>query len=186
MWDTAIAVRALAASGVRPENPAMREAIEWLLSQQIKRRGDWAETVDAEPGGWCFEYANDFYPDSDDTAMVLMALETQFTGSAGGRRVCRPTYGSAMLPARTGPSPEDDNRRVAEMDNTLAAIDRGLRWMLAMQNRDGGWGAFDRNNTAVSLPCPVCRSQRHDRPQHSRLGRPRVGGPGTIGTPPGR
>ncbi len=80
VWDTAIAVRALRQSGVQPESPAMREAVRWLLDRQIHRRGDWAETVAAEPGGWCFEYANDFYPDCDDTAMVLMALQTQFSG----------------------------------------------------------------------------------------------------------
>ena len=79
VWDTAIAVRALAAAGVQPDNPAMREAIAWLLAQQIKRRGDWSETVSVAPGGWAFEYANDFYPDNDDTAMVLMALQTQFS-----------------------------------------------------------------------------------------------------------
>ena len=73
VWDTAITVRALAASGIRSDNPAMRQAVAWLLARQVRRFGDWAETVRAEPGGWCFEYANDFYPDSDDTAMVLMA-----------------------------------------------------------------------------------------------------------------
>ena len=95
VWDTAIAVRALAASGVRPEKPAMREAIGWLLARQVKRRGDWTETVDAEPGGWAFEYANDFYPDNDDTAMVLMALQTQFLGAATRRLLPRIALGWA-------------------------------------------------------------------------------------------
>ena len=80
VWDTALTVRALAAAGVAPENPVLREAVGWLLRQQIRRRGDWAETVGAEPGGWCFQYTNDFYPDCDDTAMALMALATQFCG----------------------------------------------------------------------------------------------------------
>ena len=51
-----------------PTIPAMRRPSDWLLDRQIKRRGDWAETVAAKPGGWAFEYANEFYPDNDDTA----------------------------------------------------------------------------------------------------------------------
>jgi squalene-hopene/tetraprenyl-beta-curcumene cyclase len=65
-----------------------------------------------EPGGWFFEYQNGFYPDVDDTAMVLMAL------------------------ARTGQASGDKGR---------GATERGLRWLLALQNRDGGWAAFDRD-----------------------------------------
>ena len=171
VWDTAIAVRALRQSGVRPENPALREAVRWLLDRQIHRRGDWAETVAAEPGGWCFEYANDFYPDCDDTAMVLMALQTQFSGPPRRGKPCRPSCGwpdalprrrrLALKPqarARQRRSPvqavalrgwcpsEDDHQRAAELEDTVLAVERGLRWLLAMQNRDGGWGAFDRNN----------------------------------------
>ena len=153
VWDTAIAVRALAASGVQPDNPAMREAIAWLLDKQVKRRGDWTETVSAEPGGWAFEYANDFYPDNDDTAMALMALQTQFSGTP-------PRPAPTALAARTATWPNfarstsqqaQDWQRVAELDDTVSAIELGLQWMLAMQNRDGGWGAFDRNNNREFL-----------------------------------
>ncbi len=62
------------------DDAGVRRAAAWLLDQQIAGKGDWAQTVDAEPGGWCFEHANDFYPDVDDTAMVLMALAEQFAG----------------------------------------------------------------------------------------------------------
>ena len=103
MWDTAITVRALAASGVRPDNPAMREAVDWLLDRQITGRGDWTETVDAEPGGWCFEYANDFYPDCDDTAMVLMALQTQFADVAGATRCRRNCSSCRTISSRRQP-----------------------------------------------------------------------------------
>jgi squalene-hopene/tetraprenyl-beta-curcumene cyclase len=151
VWDTAIAVRALAAAGTRPDNPAMREAIAWLLGRQIGRRGDWARTVDAEPGGWCFEYANDFYPDSDDTAMVLMALQTQFSAAAETQNALPPelrlaVQSSPQRAAEAAEARDETQERVASMQDTVSAIDRGLRWMLAMQNRDGGWGAFDRNN----------------------------------------
>ncbi len=143
VWDTAITVRALAASGMQPDNPAMREAIDWLLRRQIARRGDWAETVDAEPGGWAFEYANDFYPDNDDTAMVLLALHTQFSEMATARKSLPPDL---RLTARPTESEEETRRQILSMQDTVLAIDRGLRWLLAMQNSDGGWGAFDRNN----------------------------------------
>jgi squalene-hopene/tetraprenyl-beta-curcumene cyclase len=142
VWDTAITVRALAQSGVRPENPALREAIQWLLVRQIRRRGDWAHRVDAEPGGWCFEYANDFYPDCDDTAMALLALQTQFTACPAGEAL--PPESDSADPASQ--SREEVQRHIAALDETVAAINRGLGWLLAMQNRDGGWGAFDRNN----------------------------------------
>ncbi len=140
VWDTPITIRALAASGMRPDNPAIREAIEWLLARQITRRGDWAETVDVEPGGWCFEYANDSYPDCDDTAMALLALQTQFSDAAAGHAALPPEL---QLADETR---EEALQRIASMEQTVSAIDRGLQWLLAMQNRDGGWGAFDRNN----------------------------------------
>ncbi|MEN6407832.1 MAG: terpene cyclase/mutase family protein [Thermoguttaceae bacterium] len=139
VWDTAITVRALAASGVGPDNPAMVEAVRWLLDRQIRRRGDWAKTVKGESGGWCFEYANDFYPDCDDTAMVLLALETQF--AAGAHKALPPELRLADFD-----DPRTTSEQAASIERTVSAIDGGLRWLLAMQNRDGGWGAFDRNN----------------------------------------
>jgi squalene-hopene/tetraprenyl-beta-curcumene cyclase len=143
VWDTAITIRALAQSGVRPENAALREGVQWLLARQIRRPGDWAHRVDAEPGGWCFEYANDFYPDCDDTAMALLALQTQFAACPGASEALPSDPDSAHQAAET---PEEAQQRIAALDETVAAINRGLAWMLAMQNRDGGWAAFDRNN----------------------------------------
>jgi squalene-hopene/tetraprenyl-beta-curcumene cyclase len=166
VWDTAIAARALAAAGVAADHPAMSRAIDWLLDKQTTAKGDWAQTVPVEPGGWYFEYANGFYPDVDDTAMVLMALQAQFAGrEAGGAgcvsRLCPGRNREFLVtPPHPGPLPEgegdSDSRAprsapptpnpVPVLKRTMAAIDRGLRWMLAMQNSDGGWGAFDRNN----------------------------------------
>src|SRR5256884_7776643 len=109
-----LAMVALEEAGLPPDHPALVKAAEWLLSKQVLGPGDWqVKNKDAEPGGWAFEFRNDFYPDVDDTAFVLMALE-------------RVRY----------PDP-------ARME---AAMRRGIQWLLSMQNRDGGWGAFDRDN----------------------------------------
>lgn len=75
VWDTAIAMNALAEAGVPPDSPAMLNAAEWIVSKEVKMRGDWSvKRPRLRPGGWYFEFANEFYPDIDDTAMVLMAL----------------------------------------------------------------------------------------------------------------
>jgi squalene-hopene/tetraprenyl-beta-curcumene cyclase len=74
IWDTAIAAFSLAEAEVLPET-ALNRSMDWLLSKEIRRRGDWSiKRPNVEPSGWCFEFANEFYPDVDDTAMVLLAL----------------------------------------------------------------------------------------------------------------
>lgn len=165
VWDTAIALRALTASGARPDRPELRRAVEWLLDNEVRLRGDWARTVDAPPGGWAFEYRNAFYPDNDDTAMVLMALKAQFAElpAAALPPELRCVAGETDLAAAdsTGDAPprasgaegdtQDDSlaaesEHAARLARSAQAIDRALGWMLAMQNRDGGWGAFDRDN----------------------------------------
>ena len=119
VWDTAIAMVALEEAGLSPDHPALIKAARWMLDQQILGPGDWqVKNQHNKPGGWAFEFRNDFYPDIDDTAFVLQALQ----------RVDYP-----------------DRPRMEE------AIRRGLTWMLSMQNRDGGWGAFDRDNDCAIL-----------------------------------
>ncbi len=114
VWDSCIAMVSLQEAGVAPDHPALVKAADWILSKQILGGGDWQiKNKDAEPGGWAFEFRNDHYPDVDDTAFVLMALQ----------RVKFP-----------------DEKRME------GAIRRGVQWLLSMQNRDGGWGAFDRDN----------------------------------------
>lgn len=193
VWDTAIAIRAISAA-FGPQHPALGRAALWLLERQIPVPGDWADSVQVEPGGWCFEYHNDFYPDSDDTAMVLMALWEQYrAGRLAGQNAddAYPWLGeevSGRPKGGQGRRPEGADRLLCELRSprggnvgarkeslrgtkespagakeasdpaseeplawTAAAITRGLRWMLAMQNRDGGWGAFDRNNNRQFL-----------------------------------
>ncbi len=115
VWDTAIAIQALLESGSEASEPSVVRAARWLLDREVRAVGDWAVgNPGSAPGGWYFEYANEFYPDCDDTAEALTALAR------------------VRLPR----SEEDDLRG--------EALDRGLRWLLSMQNRDGGWAAFDR------------------------------------------
>ncbi len=113
VWDTGLVLNALAWTDLDRSHPAFDKAVRWLLAREVRRKGDWSvANPKLEPGGWFFEYRNGFYPDVDDTAMVLMALAR--SGRATGSD-CRP------------------------------AVERGLRWLLAMQNSDGGWAAFDRD-----------------------------------------
>jgi squalene-hopene/tetraprenyl-beta-curcumene cyclase len=75
VWDTALAVIALADAGVPADDPALTRAAEWMLGQEIRVAGDWAvRRPDLEPGGWAFEFENDNYADTDDSAIVGLAL----------------------------------------------------------------------------------------------------------------
>jgi squalene-hopene/tetraprenyl-beta-curcumene cyclase len=74
VWDTAIAAVALAEAAA-PVTDKLKRTGDWLLSKEVRRKGDWSvKRPETEPSGWYFEFANEFYPDIDDTAMVLMAL----------------------------------------------------------------------------------------------------------------
>ena len=75
VWDTGLAVLALRACGVPADHPQLVRAGEYLLSQEVTVKGDWAIRVpDLAPGGWAFEYENDLYPDVDDAAVISLAL----------------------------------------------------------------------------------------------------------------
>ena len=77
VWDTAWAVRALAAAGLDRSHPALQRAVRWMLSEQIPADapGDWrVKAAGVANGGWAFEFDNDAYPDIDDTTIVVLAL----------------------------------------------------------------------------------------------------------------
>jgi squalene-hopene/tetraprenyl-beta-curcumene cyclase len=75
VWDTGQAIYALGEAGVPRNDPRMLKAADWLLSKEVRHKGDWAVKVsNTEPGGWYFEFNNEFYPDTDDTAQVLLGL----------------------------------------------------------------------------------------------------------------
>ncbi len=76
VWDTALVMRSLVDSGVSPNHPALVQGGEWLVSKQILDYGDWAvKNKQGKPGAWAFEFDNRFYPDVDDSAVVVMALQ---------------------------------------------------------------------------------------------------------------
>src|SRR3954447_7175608 len=77
VWDTALATHAMLESGSEEALASARQGLEWLLPrQELNVKGDWAvKRPDVRPGGWAFQYNNAYYPDLDDTAVVVMALD---------------------------------------------------------------------------------------------------------------
>jgi len=121
VWDTVLSMVALEDAGLEPDHPALVNAAQWILAEEIRQPGDWqVRRPDTAPGGWAFEFDNDNYADTDDTAEVVLALRRVDLGELANKN------GAA------------ENR---------AAIRRGLRWLEGMQCKDGGWGAFDADNT---------------------------------------
>lgn len=155
VWDTAITLIALRDAGLGGKDPVIQRGVNWLLSKEVRTPGDWSRSrPNVEPGGWFFEYRNKFYPDFDDTAMALIAL-----GRCGDddhvnlesswlqeQPSDQPASVSLLLSGRATSSPE----ALQHVESTwpwTAPIRRGLGWLEAMQSRDGGWGAFDADNT---------------------------------------
>ncbi len=88
VWDTAIAAYALGESG-EATAAALERTADWLLSKEIRRKGDWSvKRPNVEPSGWYFEFANEFYPDIDDTAQVLLALNHARGGNPAKQEAC--------------------------------------------------------------------------------------------------
>lgn len=118
VWDTALVAHALLETKDARAEAAAERGLEWLKPLQVLDvKGDWAgEKPDVRPGGWAFQYRNDYYPDLDDTAVVVMAMD-----------------------------------RAKTRDGYKDAIARGAEWVEGLQSRDGGWGAFDADNSYYYL-----------------------------------
>ncbi len=87
IWDTGLSIIALRDSGLPADHPALVKAARWLLDKEIREVGDWAvKTRGVAPSGWAFEFNNEFYPDVDDAAMVLLAMSRVQMDPAGERR----------------------------------------------------------------------------------------------------
>ena len=117
MWDTALAAHAMLEAGGDDAERRAAAALAWLKPLQVLDvKGDWAEErPNVRPGGWAFQYRNDHYPDLDDTAVVVMAMD--------------------RARGRLGAEGYDE------------AIARGEEWTVGLQSKNGGWGAFDADNT---------------------------------------
>jgi squalene-hopene/tetraprenyl-beta-curcumene cyclase len=88
VWDTAIVGYALGQSGCAPAT-ALSEAADWLLTKEVRKKGDWSvKRPNTEPSGWYFEFANEFYPDIDDTGMVLLALAQTTASDPAAHEAC--------------------------------------------------------------------------------------------------
>ncbi len=135
VWDTAIAAYALGQSG-GASGADLPRAAEWLLEREIRRRGDWAVVRRAaEPSGWAFEYRNAFYPDIDDTAMVLLALSSAPAGDASRQRAAA-RRGLAWL------------LRMQSRDGGWAAFDADNNWEFLSQV------PFADHNAMLDPTCP--------------------------------
>jgi squalene-hopene/tetraprenyl-beta-curcumene cyclase len=121
VWDTALVVHALMETGAPHAQAAAGRGLQWLKPLQVTEvAGDWAEErPQVRPGGWAFQYRNDYYPDLDDTAVVVMAMDRA---------------------AKAGIVPEYKE-----------SIVRGAEWVDGLQSRNGGWGAFDADNSYYYL-----------------------------------
>jgi squalene-hopene/tetraprenyl-beta-curcumene cyclase len=119
VWDTALTAHTLLEVGGEECEQRCLQSLGWLCPLQVLDTiGDWAATrPHVRPGGWAFQYANPHYPDLDDTAVVVMAMER----SAG----CIPE---------------------GKRDAFAKAIDRAVEWVVGMQSENGGWAAFDADN----------------------------------------
>jgi squalene-hopene/tetraprenyl-beta-curcumene cyclase len=118
VWDTALACHALMETRGGDTSEKVVRGLEWLKTRQVLDvKGDWVdEKPNVRPGGWAFQYNNAHYPDLDDTAVVVMALDR----------------------ARESVAPQADYGE---------AIARGREWVEGLQSRNGGWGAFDADNS---------------------------------------
>lgn len=115
VWDTALALVAMQEAGVPADHPALTKAAQWLLDLEVRRKGDWQiKAPELEPGGWAFEFINDWYPDVDDSGFVMLAIK---------------------------------DIKVRDKKHKEQAIQRGIAWCLGMQSKNGGWAAFDKDNT---------------------------------------
>ena len=118
VWDSALASLALQEIGDELSRDASTRSLDWLKTRQLlDEPGDWRIDREGVPGGgWAFQFANDYYPDLDDTAVVAWSMHQS-----------------------------RDAQRYSE------SVRRALDWLVAMQSENGGFAAFDADNTHYYL-----------------------------------
>lgn len=116
IWDTGWMGHVL----LEKENENVDDLVEWFLKKEIKINGDWSyNKKNLNPGGWAFQFNNDYYPDVDDTALVGMFLDRY--------------------------NRKEKNKKIVD------CLERTRRWIISMQSKNGGWGAFDIDNDKFYL-----------------------------------
>jgi squalene-hopene/tetraprenyl-beta-curcumene cyclase len=118
IWDTALASLAMQEAGDTAASEASIRALDWLRTKQLlDEPGDWrVSRPGLAGGGWAFQFANDHYPDLDDTAVVAWAMH-----------------------------------QARDSDRYEDSVRRALDWLVGMQSKNGGFAAFDADNTHYSL-----------------------------------
>ena len=192
VWDTALAVVALADAGVPPDDPSLRRAGRWLVDEEITVPGDWTvRRPDLAPGGWAFEFANDNYPDIDDTAEVVLALRRTrahgqrrrgptpsrgprecSVGTAGGPRSTSTTRAPCVVSSRSATSASSSIHRARTSPRTssrcspswdrAAVRPSGGSCGCSMRRRPTVRGSAAGGRTISTAPAPLCR--RWSRP----------------------
>ncbi len=116
VWDTGWMGHVLMEKG----NENVKDLVNWFLKKEIKINGDWSfNKTNLNPGGWAFQFNNDYYPDVDDTALVGMFLDRY--------------------------NKTEKNKKIED------CLERTRKWIISMQSKNGGWGAFDIDNDKYYL-----------------------------------
>jgi squalene-hopene/tetraprenyl-beta-curcumene cyclase len=118
IWDTALATLAMQEAGDPASSDASIRALDWLKTRQLlDESADWqVSRPGVAGGGWAFQFANSYYPDLDDTAVVAWAMH-----------------------------------QARDSDRYTESVRRALDWLVGMQSKDGGFAAFDADNTSYYL-----------------------------------
>ena len=118
VWDTAIVAYALGESGLAPRE-ALGRCADWLLTKEVRTQGDWSvKRPHLEPSGWYFEFANEFYPDIDDTAQVLLALARARGSEPATQEACRTRAVNWLL----GMQSKDGGWAAFDVDNNWESL----------------------------------------------------------------
>jgi squalene-hopene/tetraprenyl-beta-curcumene cyclase len=169
VWDTGLALLALRACGVSDDHPQLVRAGEYLLSKEVRVKGDWAiRRPNLPPGGWAFEYENVNYPDVDDTAVLPVALHGMGIGEEDAiARGLDWLVGMQSRGGGWGSFDVDNDARwlykipfcdfgkvtdeptadvtghsleaLAKLGVHRDAAERGVEWLLSEQEEDGSW-----------------------------------------------
>ncbi|WP_066587104.1 squalene--hopene cyclase [Sphingomonas pruni] len=155
VWDTALAAHAMLEAGGEANIASADAALDWLKPRQVLDvAGDWAEErPGVRPGGWAFQYNNAHYPDLDDTAVVVMAMDR--AGTADRMPIDRGVEWTVGLQSRNGGWGAFDADNAYDYLNNLPFADHGA--------------LLDPPTADVSARCVSMLAQLGERPDSPRM-----------------